>query len=173
MIPAFLLPFIPGKDLLIKAAVVAVIAVSVYAVGYVKGSAKEQAKHLTFVGEQAVASQKLYQARIETVRVVEKEYVYRDRVIREKGETIIKEIPVYVTKADDSRCDVNVGFVRSYNAAVANDLDSAPPGDGDRAASGVPLSTVAETSAYNLTLGHRWKAKALACIKAYESIRAQ
>lgn len=171
VIPASLLPFIPGKDLLIKVAIIVVIVVLIFGIGFTKGAAKEQKKHLNFLGEQAAQSSRLLAKRVEIVRQIETQYVYRDRNIVTKGETIVREVPVYVTKADDSRCDVNVGFVRSYNTAVANNPDPAPASDSDRAASGVPLSAVAEASAFNLTLGHRWREKALTCIGAYEAVR--
>lgn len=167
---AFLLPFIPGKDLLIKVAVGAVMLGLFGLWCYTKGANKEALKHAEYVGQQAVQSQKLLAARVEVVRQIETKYVTRDRIIREKGETITREVPIYVTQADDARCDVNAGFVRSYNAAATN-TDTPAPGESDRAPSGVPLSAVAEVAAFNLTLGHRWRERALTCQRLYEEVR--
>lgn len=60
-------------------------------------------------------------------------YVTREKVIHDRGATIIKRVPVYVTKADNARCTVNVGFVRLWNDAnrlhiplTASAADEAP-----------------------------------------------
>lgn len=172
IIPPFAAALIPGKDLLIKIAVGAVILAFFGLWCYTKGAAKEQRKHLEFIAKQAVTSAKLFEKRTEVLREVEIRYRDRDRVIVKQGATIEKEVPIYVTKTDDARCDVNAGFVRSFNAAVANDPNTATPSERDREPSGVPLSAVAETSAFNITLGHRWKQKALTCIESYEAVRA-
>ena len=58
----------------------------------------------------------------ETVKVVT-EYVDRVKVVKVKGDTIIKEIPKYVTVQDDSRCGpFGPGFVELWNAANQNRL---------------------------------------------------
>lgn len=79
------------------------------------------------------------------------QYVDRVQVIKERGATIIKEVPVYVSAKADAACTVNAGFVRVHDA-VARSLpapDSA--GAADEAPSGIALSTVAETVAGNYT----------------------
>ncbi len=53
-----------------------------------------------------------------TTRVVT-QYVDRVQVVRERGDTITKEIPVYVTPTADAACAVPVGFVRIHDAAAA------------------------------------------------------
>lgn len=79
----------------------------------------------------------------ETVRTVT-EYVDRVKTVTVKGDTIIKEVPLYVTKEDDDRCVVNDGFVVLWNAANRNEVPgtapdpdggaSSPVGDGARRA---------------------------------------
>lgn len=89
-----------------------------------------------------------------TQRVVT-EYVDRVRVVRERGETILKEVPVYVTRQADDRCPVPVGFVRLHDAAAENRVpDSGNTGDPDAPAPGVALSTVAVTVAGNYAACH-------------------
>jgi len=51
-----------------------------------------------------------------TTEVVIK-YVDRIVVVKEKGDTIIKKVPVYVNVKDDSKCTINNGFVRLWNSA--------------------------------------------------------
>ncbi|MFX7930435.1 hypothetical protein ABTK36_19965, partial [Acinetobacter baumannii] len=47
------------------------------------------------------------------------QYVDRERVIRLKGDTIIKEVPRYVPVQADAACVVPRGFVRLHDAAAA------------------------------------------------------
>lgn len=82
------------------------------------------------------------------------EYVDRVQVIRERGATLIKEVPVYVSAKADAACAVNVGFVRLHDAAALGLPAPGHAGPADDAASGIALSTVAATSASNYTTCH-------------------
>lgn len=77
------------------------------------------------------------------------QYVDRVQVIRERGETIVKEIPVYVSAKADAACVVPAGFARVHDAAAANLPAPEPLGAADEAPSGIALSAVAETTAGN------------------------
>ena len=79
------------------------------------------------------------------------QYVDRERVIRLKGDTIIKEVPRYVPVQADAACVVPRGFVRLHDAAAAGAVPDSDPGDADAAPSGVALSAVASTVAGNYT----------------------
>lgn len=81
------------------------------------------------------------------------QYVDRVRVVREKGDAIIKEVPVYVDREADRACVVPVGFVRLHDAAAAN-VPVGDPGGTDAAPAGVALSAVAATVADNYTTCH-------------------
>ncbi|WP_412023363.1 hypothetical protein [Burkholderia cepacia] len=81
------------------------------------------------------------------------QYVDRIQVVRENGDTIIKEVPVYVDREADRACVVPVGFVRVHDAAVAN-MPVGDPGSADAASSSVALSAVAATVAGNYTTCH-------------------
>lgn len=130
--------------------VLAVMALgaAVFTFGWRQGAERVQAKWDAQVREQAlqVAVQQQRQAEA-TVKVVTR-YVDRVRVVREKGQTIVKEVPVYVPVEADAACSVNRGFVRVHDAAAAGDVPE-PARDADAAASGVALSAVAETVADN------------------------
>ncbi|MGS0892724.1 hypothetical protein ACVBGC_09295 [Burkholderia stagnalis] len=86
------------------------------------------------------------------VKVVTR-YVDRVQVVREKGDTIIKEVPVYVDREADRACVVPVGFVRVHDAAAVN-MPVGDPGRADATAAGVALSAVAATVAGNYTTCH-------------------
>lgn len=81
------------------------------------------------------------------------QYVDRVQVVREKGDTIIKEVPVYVDREADRACVVPVGFVRVHDSAAAN-VPVGDPGSSDAAPSGVALSAVAASVAGNYTTCH-------------------
>lgn len=81
-------------------------------------------------------------------------YVDRVQTIRVKGDTVIKEIPRYVTVEADAACTVPGGFVRLHDAAATGSMLDPDPGGADATPSGVPLSTVAGTVAGNYITGH-------------------
>ena len=82
------------------------------------------------------------------------QYVDRERVIRLKGETIVKEVPRYVPIQADAACVVPRGFVRLHDAAAAGAVPDPNSGDADAAPSSVALSAVAGTVAGNYTDSH-------------------
>jgi len=67
---------------------------------------------------------------VETAKVIT-EYIDRVKTVRLKGETIIKQVPFYVTKEDDDRCIINDGFVVLWNAANHNEIPRPPGGTYD------------------------------------------
>ncbi|AKA61138.1 hypothetical protein IST4116A_02357 [Burkholderia cenocepacia] len=81
------------------------------------------------------------------------QYVDRVQLVREKGDTIIKEVPVYVDREADRACVVPVGFVRVHDGAATN-VPAGDPGSADAAPSGIALSAVAATVAGNYTTCH-------------------
>lgn len=90
------------------------------------------------------------QQREVTVQVVTK-YVDRIRIVREKGDVIIREVPVYVTAEDDDACTINSGFVRLWNDANVGQV-SEPSAGADAAPSGVRLSEVGTQKAIEAKL---------------------
>ena len=51
-----------------------------------------------------------------TTKVITK-YIPKLHVVYMRGKTIIKEVPVYVTNKDNSKCIINTGFVQLWNSA--------------------------------------------------------
>jgi len=66
-------------------------------------------------------------------------YLTQTRTVREKGNTIIREVPKYVTAKDDAACVVPAGAIRLLNAAARNELPSTPIGP-DAAATEPPAN---------------------------------
>ena len=80
--------------------------------------------------EKAIVKQTEVKSKAATVQVVT---VYKDRVEKVKGDTItlIKRVPIYVTKIDDSKCTVGNGFVSLWNSSNQGQLsDSSKTDDG-------------------------------------------
>lgn len=81
-------------------------------------------------------------------------FLDRDIIIVQQGKDIIKEVPVYVTKEDDARCTVNVGFVELWNRTNSGTIpDSA--GQSNEAASPIVLSDIATQHSIEATICHR------------------
>lgn len=104
-------------------------------------------------------------AQSETNVITVTEYVDRVRTVRERGETIIKEVPVYVTQEADDRCDVPAGFVWLHDDAAENTPRN-HAGNPDARAEGIELSTVAATVAGNYAICHE-NAEQLKALQQY------
>ena len=132
---------------------IAALAVALTGLGWVKGAGHVQSQWDAAVHQQTLQIAAVRQRQAEaTVQVVTR-YVDRVRVVREKGDTIIKEVPIYVPVQADAACTINRGFVRLYDAAAAGELPE-PARDADAASAGIALSAVAGTVAANYQTCH-------------------
>ena len=118
----------------------------------------------------ATAQAKLAEAQATVVIHTEIQYRDRIKIVKEKGETIIKEVPVYVTQTDNDHFGVNVGFVRLYNAAFAGEPAGAPT-QSDRAPAGISLAEIAEVNAYNASVCLQWREQALGLRAFYKQLQ--
>jgi hypothetical protein len=143
----------------------AALSAALVGFGWVKGAGHVQAEWDAAVQQQAlnVAAIRERQAQA-TVKVVT-EYVDRVRIVREKGDTIIKEVPVYVPVQADAACTINRGFVLLHDAAAAGELPE-PARDADAAATDIALSAVAGTVAANYRTCHE-NAEQLRALQAW------
>lgn len=129
-------------------------AVLVYVVGFAHGSSRAVAVTEQLEREQLRRAFEQGRALGEVREKVVTEYVDRIQVVEKQGATIVKEVPVYVSKAADAACPVPAGFVRLHDAASGNLPAPEPAGAADEAASGVALSAVAATVGENYTDCH-------------------
>lgn len=143
----------------------------VFMFGDMRGRSVEGQKHIEYVQKQAAQAVKINQA--QTKVVVQTEIQYRDRiqVVKEKGDVVIKEVPVYITAETDQQFPVPLGFVRMHDAA-ANGDDSGAPSDSDGKASGVKISEVATTVAENYGQCRIWREQLIGWQTYYENLRA-
>lgn len=131
----------------------AALCIAVFGFGWLKG-----ARHVQGQWEAATAVQQQAQTKVQirqaeaTVQVVT-QYVDRIQIVRDKGETLIEEVPVYVPIQADAACTVHRGFVSLHDAAAAGELPQ-PARDADAPAEGLALSAVAATVVTNYHTCH-------------------
>lgn len=142
-----------NRSLAIVLAVAAALALAATAGAWATHSYKRTQQRADDA-ERTVASLRAQLDSATTATVTVTRYVDRVETIRLKGDTIIKEIPRYVTPQADASCTVPVGFVRLHDAAAAGNLLNPGAGGADAAPSGLALSAVAGTVAGNYTNSH-------------------
>ncbi|MCL4778931.1 MAG: hypothetical protein KJ049_01970 [Gammaproteobacteria bacterium] len=143
----------------------AALAVALIGFGWVKGAGHVQARWDAAVQQQSLQTAAVRERQAQATVKVVTEYVDRFRVVREKGDAIVKEVPVYVPVEADAACTINRGFVRLHDAAAAGELPK-PAGDADAPAAGLALSAVAGTVAGNYQSCHE-NAEQLRALQAW------
>ncbi len=116
------------------------------------------------------ANAKLAAAQNKVVSRIEIQYRDRIKVVKEKGDTIIKEVPIYVTHEDTAHFGVNAGFVRSYNAAFTG-TSAGPSSELDRKPAGIPLTEIADTVAFNASVCRQWREQTLGLRALYRQLQ--
>ena len=102
----------------------------------------------------AIAEAGMLQAVARAARIndhVSYQYMDRWHTVVEKGKTIIKEVPRYVTKQADVSCLIPRGFVWLHDAAAGHQALPGAADNPDEIAAGLALSTVAVTIGENYT----------------------
>ena len=129
------------------------LAAALIGFGWIKGAGHVQAQWDDAVRQQTLQAAAVRERQAQATVKVVTEYVDRVRIVREKGDTIIKEVSVYVPVQADAACTINRGFVRLHDAAAAGELPE-PARDADAAAAGLALSAVAGTVTANYQTCH-------------------
>ncbi|WOE80819.1 hypothetical protein RZO07_06215 [Pseudomonas protegens] len=133
---------------------IAIAGGALYALGYVSGAGYQSSQQQALDEARLRQSFEQGQALGTVKEKVVVEYVDRIVKVREAGASLIKEVPIYVSKAADDACVVPAGFVRVHDAGAANLPVAAGPGVADGAASGLALSTVAASVVDNYSQCH-------------------
>ncbi len=131
----------------------AALGIALFGFGWLKGASHVQAQWDAATAKQQQAQAQAQTRQAETTVQVVTQYVDRIQVVREKGDTLIQEIPVYVPVHADAACTVHRGFVSLHDAAAAGELPTAP-GNADAPAEGLALSAVAATVVSNYQTCH-------------------
>lgn len=132
---------------------IVLLAAALIGFGWIKGAGHVEAQWDAAVQQQILQAAAIRERQAQATVKVITEYVDRIRLVREKGDTIIKEVPVYVPVQADAACTIHRGFVRLHDAAAAGELPE-PARDADAAAAGIALSAVAGTVAANYQSCH-------------------
>lgn len=156
--------------ILARIALVGIILGASFLSGWVKGNQHGTQKLTDYKAAQSLETIKVIQGRENVVTKIET--IYKDKIkqIYIQGETITKEIPVYVTKIDDAGCVIPIGFVREYNASWTGET-AGPPAESDRRSSGLSLSYVAEIDSGNATSCRVYKEQRDGLIKFYQDLQ--
>ena len=145
----------------------AALAVALISFGWIKGASHVQAQWDAAAQQQTLQATAIRERQALAAVKVVTEYVDRVRIVREKADTIVKEVPVYVPVQADTACTINRGFVRLHDAAAAGELPE-PARDADAASAGIALSAVAGTVAANYQTCHE-NAEQLRALQAWVS----
>ena len=128
------------------------IAILVFGV-YMEGGIATQEKWEAKVAEVKLEMAQKETASVETTVKVVTKYVNKVQIVKEKGNDIIKQVPVYITKDADTKCDVPTGFVVLHDSASRNEVPDTTR-KVDETTSSVKISGVAETVVDNYTTYH-------------------
>lgn len=131
-----------------------------------------RAKLAAYQKQLAVAQARLVQAQAKVVTRTEVRYRDRIKVVQEKGKSIAQAVPIYITQQDNARFGVNLGFVRLYNAAFTG-IPASAPTESDREPAGLPLTTLAKTTAFNANVCWQWREQALGWRAFYRGLQEQ
>lgn len=82
-----------------------------------------------------------------TVQTINK-YIDRVKIVKEKGDVIVKEVPKYISVKSDAECIIPKSFVLLHDSAAKNEVPDST-GVIDESASTTKLSTVTETVVIN------------------------
>ncbi|UUM20912.1 hypothetical protein [Mycoavidus sp. SF9855] len=131
---------------------------------------KEHSALVHYKAQLAIAHAELTQAQYKLATRIEIQYRNRIKIIKEKGDTLIKEIPVYVTQADAVHFGVNVGFVRHYNAAFTGE-PAGPSAQSDREPANISLAEIAAINAFNASVCWQWREQTLGLRAFYRQLQ--
>ena len=143
-------PFISQYTLPIQVISIIVLVFGVYMEGGISNQEKWEAK----VAEVKLEMAKKETASAEVTTKVITKYVTKIEIVKEKGNEIIKQVPVYITKDADAKCDVPNGFVVLHDSASRNEVPDSTRSV-DAGTSEVKISGVAETVVDNYTTYHK------------------
>jgi hypothetical protein len=159
------------SPLLTRITIVLVLVGSFIGAGWYVKAQLESARRAEAAAKEEVRTLNVRLAWAEVSARVVTQYVETVREVRVRGETIIKEIPVYVTAEADARCTVPVGFVRVHDAAASNTPLAGTASPADAGASGVALSAVAATVTNNYTTCHEIREQLIGLQNWIEEVR--
>lgn len=150
-----------GKWALIALGVLLVL-LTVNRAGYASGVRSERAKEAKIEAAARARIDKLAAAQAASADQFRAQLAAAQAAQAVRTETLIRKVPVYVTRKADAACVVPAGFVSLWNGG-AGGPGAAPetPRGPVEAASGVALSDVARADLANYGVAYGWRDEAL------------
>lgn len=141
-----------------------------FLLGVNRGERIAEKRHGDYISAQA--KQEVKQVIQDQAIFTKTEIEYRDRIqkIYIKGEQIEKQIPIYITGADNAQCIINAGFLRQYNSSWG-DSPSDIASESDREPTAISLTDIAEADSGNATSCKAWREQALGLRALYGSLK--
>lgn len=127
------------------------LAVAVFGYGWTNGSNSELSKQQLINQNQVIYALQTKVKQAEISERVVTQYVDKIRIVKEKGDTIIKQVPVCITQDNDRECIVPESFRLLWDAANRGDIPEASR-IANEAASDVKISDVAAQHATESTI---------------------
>ena len=140
------IPFISNYNLPIQVGSVIILAFGLY----MSGGASNQERWEAKVAEVKLEMAKKEAASAEASTKVVTKYVTKVEIVKEKGDSIVKQIPNLISQDADAKCAVPNGFVLLHDSASRNEIPDAS-GNVNEGTSDVKLSGVAKTVTENYT----------------------
>ena len=142
-------PFIGMYRLPIQVASIILLCFGIFLEGGLVDDHKWEAK---VAAAQLKSSQSETKSVEGTVKTINK-YIDRVKIVKEKGDVVIKEVPKYINIKSDAGCVIPKSFVLLHDLAAKNEVPD-PSGIIDESASTTKLSTVTETVVINYKTYH-------------------
>lgn len=142
-----------------------------FLLGQIHGERIAGEAHTDYISKQAAETVAIAKAQNKVVIDTQIEYVDRIKTVYIKGAEIEKQVPVFVTPADNADCSIRTGFVRLHDAAWSGD-DPGSAASTDREPAGISLAEVAEVTTANATICRHWREKALGLEAFYNKLKA-
>ena len=132
-----------------KILAIALIAVAIFFTGYFKGRAAVQEKWEAAKMEAELHASKVAEQRASVTTKVVTEYVDRVKLVKEKADAIVREVPVYIPS--DATCPAGVGLL--HDAAVTQ----VPVSESSRSSDAPPVGAqdLAATVTQNYGICHQ------------------
>ena len=146
----FFLPLVKGWGFLMRTLGSLLLILSVYLYG---GYGTEMKWRAEAAKLKADMDRKVALSEAHSKQIVTK-YVTKTKVVKEKGDVIVKKVTEYINKDADANCVVPKSFVLLHDSAAKNEVPDTSKGV-DGTPSGVGLSTIGETVTINYNNYHQ------------------
>jgi hypothetical protein len=144
------LPLVKGYGMLMRTVGIVLLIGSVYLYG---GYGTEMKWRAEAAKLKADMDRKVALSEKSSKQIVTK-YITKTKVVKEKGDVIVKKVTEYITKDADAKCVIPKSFVVLHDSAAKNEVPDTSTGI-DGSPSGIKLSTVGETVTINYNNYHQ------------------